>query len=258
MSTKIIADCCNAHEGERFLMGKMIEEASRIGASYIKFQLFDADKLDKKWENYEESYEHYKKCQLDYKDMAFIVEHSIKNKILPLFTTFDIEQAIKLRHRVGDKSVKIASPDCNNRKLLDYCVRNFDEVFVSTGMHHGHEIQRMLKVYGHFIIPLYCRSLYPVKKYTEKDYQAMEYLQEEYGEWGLSDHAGNIEESLNVIDILSPDYIERHFTLEKTGKKDDCVSSTPDEMARLTNYPFPELSEEEIKNRKYITRWTNE
>jgi sialic acid synthase SpsE len=240
-------------------MQKMIEEAARIGVDYIKFQLFDADNLNENWENYKTAYSNYKKYQLSNLGIKFILKHSENCGILPLFTAFRLEQAKRLKV-FGCDRVKIASPDCNNWDLIDYCVKNFKDVFVSTGMHHGYEIHKILKEYGEYIIPMFCRSIYPVKEYTKSDYAAMEYLKAfgSWAEWGLSDHSESVGNAYQVLVRLSPNYIERHFTLEKTGKKDDCVSSTPDEMLKLTNFPFPDLSEEEIKNRKYITRWTNE
>ena len=254
MSTKIIADCCNAHEGERFLMGKMIEETARIGCDYVKFQLFDAEKLNKKWENYEQAYEHYKKCQLSDDDIEFILHYCITNEIKALFTAFDINQAKRL-NRFTCGRIKIASPDCNNWDLIGYCTRNYEVVFISLGMHTGVEIKKIFSK-GYTIIPMFCRSVYPVEYYWhESDKKAMEYLKNNFDLWGISDHSETVSNAIQIVDELQPDYIERHFTLEKTGKKDDIVSSTPEDMARLTNYPFPELSEEEIKNRKYITRW---
>ncbi|MBW2003018.1 MAG: N-acetylneuraminate synthase family protein [Deltaproteobacteria bacterium] len=239
-------------------MEKFIKKASRIGASYIKFQLFDAEKLNKDWPDYENAYKHYKQCQLSEEDLSFIIDTAKGKSIIPLATAFDIQSA-KIWHKFsGGSSVKIASPDCNNWELLYYCLTNFSKVFISLGMHHGYEVKRLLLVpieKATNVIPMYCRSLYPVKQYTVDDFRAMEYLKENFKEWGLSDHSEDSTNALTIMKGLKPGYIERHFTLEKTGKKDDIVSSTPEDMARLTSYPFPTLSDEEIKNRKYINRW---
>jgi len=258
VNTQIICDACCNHGGERFLMQKYIEKAAEIGCDYIKFQLFDAEKLNKGWDNYENAKKHYKQCELSHNDIMFIVEHCFINDIKLLFTAFDLESANSLTMYNGIKRVKIASPDCNNWELIDFCIDNFKNVFISLGMHYGYEIKKLLQKYKQSIIPMYCRSLYPLEVYTSDDYLAMKYLQSNFDVWGISDHSRNIDNLFHAMKEYQPNYIERHFTLEKTSKKDDIVSSTPEDMARLTGYPFPALSDEEIKNRKYIRRWKNE
>lgn len=260
---RVIADCCSNHLGNKDTMMQMIDSAANIGCDFVKFQLYDADNLNKNWNNYQEAYDYYKKCQLTDKNIYDIIIKCESRNTIPLFTAFDLGQAVRLRN-FRTRCVKIASPDMANAELIEYCLCNFLTVFVSTGMHYGHEIKRLFNKYkNHFqtgrMVPFYCRSEYPAPEYGDKDMDAMTFIRDNSKYWGISDHSENTDNILRLLwYAFAPDYIERHFTLEKNGKKDDVVSSDPDDMAKLTNYPFPELSKSEIESRKYIGRWKNE
>lgn len=264
---RIIADSCSNHLGDIDTIMKMIKSAADIGCDFIKFQLYNADNLNKDWDKYDEAYEYYKKCQLSDKMISQIMLKCKRESITPLFTAFGLDQAERLL-KVTNEYVKIASPDMSNWGLVKFCIENFDRTFISTGMHHGNEIKKLFGKYPKRfmtgqIVPFFCRSIYPTESYREKDIISMRYFSNFALKWGISDHSADCNNVIALYDMFCegtlnfkpPEYVERHFTLEKSGKKDDIVSSLPEDMVRLTNYPIVELSQEEIAQRKYITRW---
>ncbi len=258
---KVIADCACSHDGDRVVMEKMISEAARIGCEYVKFQLYDADTLNRDYPDYDRMLEQYRQTELDEKDIYFILEKCRKHHINPLFTVFNLRRAKQIHEilNLHFREVKIASPDCNNWELVDFCLKFFDRVFISTGLHYGYEIKRLmerLEPYKDKVVLMYCRSVYPYKTYNFSDLMSIEYIADNGFAVGLSDHCGDISSTIDLWDSKIQ-YLERHFILDRTSvAKDAAVSSTPDELAVLTSYPFPMLSEEELANReKYLTRW---
>jgi N,N'-diacetyllegionaminate synthase len=243
---KVIADCCNNHDGSMFKIGLMINQLAELGIDYVKFQVFTADKLSPTYPNYDEMYKVYKRCELSEDMIKEIVAFSGK-RIKPLFTLFDVDKADMLRKYTD--IVKIASPDLTNCKLLDVVFKKFKKVIISTGMSTMIEIERTLKKYLRYrrkIILLYCKSQYPAV-YTREDeikYGLTKQLAEKHEiEFGFSDHCNEL--------ITKPvDWYEHHFTLEKTGKQDDAVSWDIKEFANLLGL------QGEYENRiKYRKRW---
>ena len=242
---KIIADCCNNHEGSLYKIKQMIWQLAELHIDYVKFQIFTADKLNASYPNYDKMYENYKKCELSEYTIKKIVEFC-DDRITPLFTLFDDNKAYMLRKY--SNIVKIASPDCNNWKLLDIVFSLFDKVIISTGMHTIKEIEMMLKRYKKHskkIVLLYCKSQYPAV-YTQRDIDKKFKIQElNKNGFGISDHCNNVDGFL-----VYGNWYEHHFTLEKTGKPDDAVSWTIQEFA-----DFLGIGDEYENRLKYKARW---
>jgi sialic acid synthase SpsE len=238
--TKIIADAACNHLGNRKIMQEMIERVAKIGVDYIKFQSFHADKLNPDWPDYEKSKEYYKSVELSQDDHAFIIRTCRDNKINPLFTVFDVESAQTIRN-LGVNIVKIASPDADNKELVDYCNCTFNEVIVSSGMTTSQRI-RELRDMNCWV--LYCISRYPATK-ESIDFDKMALFD------GFSDHTPDIECAKKAID-MGMEYVERHYTLGKyLPGKDHLFSSTPDEFNELVDYRnYVE------KCKLYKTRWS--
>lgn len=234
--TKIVADACSNHLGDRRLIEEMIRQAAICGVDIVKFQSFNADKLNPSWPDYDRAKLYYKSVQLSDDDHVFILEKCKQYYINPMFTAFDVERAEFLLN-IGVELVKIASPDANNDELVDFCALNFGQqsVFVSYGMTN--------KVPDGFTKSMYCVSRYPCP-YNEIDFDKMKYYD------GFSDHTEGIQAAKKAID-MGMKYIERHFTLGKyLPGKDHFFSSTPDEFKELCDY-------RDYKNKiqLYKTRW---
>jgi N,N'-diacetyllegionaminate synthase len=224
--TRIVADACCNHMGDRKVIAEMVYQASLTGVDIIKFQTFKADKLNKNWPDYNTAYEYYKNLELSEDDHKFIIGMCAKYKIKGLFTAFDIECA-DISRRLWQDEVKIASPDAENMELIRYCSEKFNTVYVSTGMCDLSHI-RTLKRFDNVKL-FYCISQYPAR-YEDINFELMQHYD------GFSDHTPDIRAAKKAIDQRVP-LIERHFTLGKfLPGKDHRFSSTPDEFKELCEY----------------------
>lgn len=224
--SKIIADACSNHLGDRRLIEEMIKQAAEVKIDIIKFQSFKADNLNKNYPNYSEMYNYYKSVELSRDDHVFIIQKCEEYGIEPLFTALDLDSA-QLLSRLKLEKVKIASPDATNKPLIDFCLCFFEEIIISTGMMTDSEFARFTKYINTPI--LYCISKYPTP-IEEVDFEKMVLFD------GFSDHTEGIKASLKAID-LGMSYIERHYTLGKyLPGKDHKLSSTPDEFKKLVEH----------------------
>lgn len=243
--TNIILDACGNHNGDMKMIEKMIKEAKLAGADYIKFQLFNAEELNKDWENYEENYKYYSGIQLDMTMCTRIIQLCNENGIKPLFTAFSMNMARTL-HSMGQREVKIASPDADNWELVLFCVLNFERVFVSAGMIDTKNLIRLKQLLRPRDVLFYCISKYPTKP-SDIDYDKMALYD------GFSDHTETIDSAKKAID-LGLQWVERHFTLGKfLPGRDHKLSSTPDEVKELCDH-----RDYVAKCEAYKRRWTNE
>jgi N,N'-diacetyllegionaminate synthase len=240
--SKIISDYCCNHLGDKRLIEEGIKQASLAGVDIIKFQSFNADNLNKNWPDYQKSYEYYKSVELSREDHFFIIDKCKEYGIEPLFTAFDLDSA-NLLHTIGQKKVKIASPDADNWELLETCDRLFDVMFISCGMISNTNLRRLREMYKRHTL-FYCVSKYPTA-YDDIDFDKMVLFD------GFSDHTEDINAAKKAIE-MGIQYIERHFTLGKyLPGKDHKISSTPDEFRKLVEH------RDYIKKcKQFKTRWS--
>jgi sialic acid synthase SpsE len=221
-------------------MEEGIKRLAEIGVDYVKFQTFNADKLNKNYPDYDKMYKYYKSVELSRDDHLFIVHNCSKYGIKPLFTAFDIGSALIL-YNIGCKEVKIASPDADNWDLLDFCDRHFPHMFISCGMISPNNQSKLRSMYKQHSF-LYCVSKYPTA-FNDIDFDRMVLFD------GFSDHTEDIRASLKAISLGMP-IIERHFTLGKDlPGKDHKISSTVDEFKELVAERDYVASIEKYKNR---------
>lgn len=238
--TKIIADFCSNHLGDRRLMEEGIKRLAEVGVDYVKFQTFNSDRLNKDYPDYEKMYKYYKSVELSRDDHLFIMQNCDKYGIKPLFTAFDVDSAYMI-HGIGCREVKIASPDADNWKLLEFCDLHFYHMVISCGMLSPNNLRKLRSLYKQHSF-LYCVSKYPTA-FNDIDFEKMMLFD------GFSDHTKDIEASKKAIQ-LGVGVIERHFTLGKDlPGKDHKISSTVDEFAQLVAERDYVASIEKYKNR---------
>lgn len=260
----LIADACSNHNGSRELMEKMIAEASKVGVDIIKWQSFNSDNLNKDWPDYENAKAYYKSVEISWKDHAFIIDKCQEYGIEPLFTAFTLDSAKFLR-KLGQKTVKIASPDANNWILIDYCLDNLDRVLISTGLHTYDEINQLINRvsdYWEKVTLLHCVSLYPTPL-DKVNLFHMAALMKAFPSVGFSDHTLGVT-AAKIAMNLGAACIEKHFTLDRTlPGKDQSMSATVDEFKELVQWRetiqkvmyCPEAKVDK-ENRRYIGRWS--
>ena len=126
---KIIAEIGVNHNGDISLAKKLIDEAKKAGADYVKFQTFKADKLVTKKtkktvyqiKNTNDSESHkdmLARLELSRDMHKKIIAHCKKQKIKFLSSAFDIE-SVDLLSKLGQKIFKIPSGEITNQPLLE-------------------------------------------------------------------------------------------------------------------------------------------
>ena len=241
MSSKLVADFCSNHMGDRRIIEAGIKTLAEIGVDFCKFQSFRADRLNKNWPDYQKALEYYRSVELSDDDHVFILDKCLEYRIVPMFTVFDVERVQFLRqinHGAWQERaiVKIASPDANNWALISEALSRIGAVVISTGMHTPGQIKQLKEFVDDInvgctrhVAYLYCVSKYPTP-YEEIDFDRMQLFD------GFSDHTEGLRAAKKAID-LGMGYIERHFTLGKhLPGLDHKFSSTPDEFRELVEY----------------------
>lgn len=251
IKNKIIVDCCRNHLGSSEIIKEMIHKAAINGADYVKFQIYNPDRLDRSWPNYTNKYLELKRhCLSDYQISEILLECK-KENILPVFTLFSLDRLDFLKCVFEDEqiSLKIASPDMSNESLLNGVIKHFPycDLFISTGMHSIPEIKSVFLNYiDEFPKWFYCISHYPTCP-EEINWELMKWYD------GFSDHTLGIACAKKAIDN-GMEFVEKHFTLSRNlPGTDQLISIEPDELKELTSY---------IKNKEmevmYKRRWSNE
>lgn len=138
--------------------------------------------------------------------------------------------------------IKIPSATNLDFELQEYLCKNYEgKIHVSTGMTFRDEIDKLISFYEGFgrgkdLVVYACTSGYPVA-FNELCLREITTLIEKYGERvdqiGFSGHHLGIAADIAAL-TLGAEWIERHFTLDRTWKgTDHSASLEPDGLRRL-------------------------
>ncbi len=247
----IIAEIGVNHNGSLELAKKMIYKAKEAGVDAVKFQTFKADvllssdKIDKapyqKRENSNNQYEMLKKLELDYNDFQDLKSLCSDLNLDFLSTPYD-EESVTLLKKLNVDTVKVASADLVNKKLIDDIINANLNIILSVGMATYDEIDRTINYIKEVntslnVAILHCTTSYPTD-FKDVNMNVMKKLQKDYGKYaliGYSDHTEGIEASIMAVS-LGAKVIEKHFTLDKNMEGPDHFASIePKELKMLVN-----------------------
>jgi len=244
--TKIIAEIGWNHMGDLKLAKKMIFEAKKNGADYVKTQIFGVERLTSGPWDKDGRRQIYEKAQLNnVKDIKSLNDYSKKIKI-PFFASVFSKVDADLLMKVQRKLVKIASSESRNYDLIKYCSKNFKHLLISTGTSKYSEIKKITRMLPKNSYTLFhCVSSYPcLEEFT--NLPKINHLKKISKEVGFSDHSMGIEISLLSLEY-NPYFIEKHFTTDKSlPGRDNKFAITPKELLKLSNY---------IKLKKIVNRF---
>ena len=156
-------------------------------------------------------------------------------------STWDLTSAKEISS-LNPKLIKIPSACNNNFEMLDYLCKNYNgEIHVSTGMTTKKEIEKIVKFFennnrNNDLVLYNCTSGYPVP-FEDVCLLEIKNLRELYldrvKDIGFSGHHLGIAIDL-VAYNLGANYIERHFTLDRTNKgTDHSASLEPEGLRKL-------------------------
>lgn len=247
----IIAEAGVNHNGSYELAIKMVDEAKRAGADYVKFQTAKpelvistfAPKAEYQKETTgaaESQLEMCKAIHLPLTDYKPLKEYCDKVGIGFMSTPFDLV-SIDVLEPLDMDYYKIPSGEITNLPYLRKIASKHRPVILSTGMCEVEEVEAALQVLEQGgvkrsdIIVLHCNTEYPTPM-ADVNLCAMDDLRRSLGvEVGYSDHTKGIEVPIAAV-ALGATVIEKHFTLDKTMEGPDHKASLePDELKAMVD-----------------------
>ena len=247
----IIAEAGVNHNGSYELAIKMVDEAKRAGADYVKFQTAKpelvistfAPKAEYQKETTgaaESQLEMCKAIHLPLADYKPLKEYCDKVGIGFMSAPFDLV-SIDVLEPLDMDYYKIPSGEITNLPYLRKIASKHRPVILSTGMCEVEEVEAALQVLEQGgvkrsdIIVLHCNTEYPTPM-ADVNLRAMDDLRRSLGvEVGYSDHTKGIEVPIAAV-ALGATVIEKHFTLDKTMEGPDHKASLePDELKAMVD-----------------------
>lgn len=213
----IIAEIGVNHDGDINKARTLIYEALQAGADCVKFQLYDAKKLEPPGERREMlralqfSREQIHECKIE----------AEKSGLDFLCTPFDVASLVFLS-RIGCDKVKIGSADFENFPLIEEALRRFDVILLSTGMASSDSMRRLIgwrPPSAGLLVLMHCTSAYPCPLQDVN----LAAIQSGYIN-GFSDHSLSTVIPAAAV-ALGAEYIEKHLTLDNWTEGPDHASS---------------------------------
>lgn len=248
MKTIIIAEAGVNHNGSLELAKKLVDEAKKSGADFVKFQTFKdgkfviskiAQKADYQKVTTgegESQLEMVNKLKLSFDDFRFLKQYCVNIGIEFLSTPFDLE-SIDFLHELGMKVWKIPSGEITNLPYLLKIAAFHEPIILSTGMSNLDEVKTSVKILQENgagkITLLHCTTEYPTP-IEDVNLLAMKTMAAELNlPVGYSDHTQGIEISLAAV-AMGAVVIEKHFTLDRNMEGPDHKASLePSELKEL-------------------------
>ena len=222
---------------------KLVAECAAAGADAVKFQSWDAKKLQNIKELTTEGLLQdspiipiLEKYEFPVNWHEPIVQYCRDRKIDFLSTPFDVDRA-RLLKSLYVPAIKIASGDITYHELLKEVGGYELPVFLSTGMANLGEIEQALTIIGHDsrrnIVLMHCVGAYP-PQIEDGNILAVRTMQEAFGiPVGISDHFMTQETVLAAV-ALGASVVEKHVTLSRNdGAPDSAFALEIDQFSEM-------------------------
>lgn len=222
------------HNGKISNALKLIDDAKKYGADYVKLQTYTADTMTIKsnrsefkikkglWKN-KTLWDLYKKAQTPFEWQEKLFKYAKKKNIGCFSTPFDFS-AIEILENLNCPIYKIASFEITHLPLIKAAASTKKPIIISTGTASLKEIDEAYNCANKYgsneIFLLYCITNYPAKS-TDFNLKNISFLKKRYScEIGLSDHSkGNeiaklaiaagakiFEKHIALKNVIGPDY----------------------------------------------------
>jgi len=234
---KVIAEIGWNHCGDMQLAKQMAKAAQESGATYAKYQTWSVSRLKPGSWDEDGRRQIYEKAELSKENHIELINYCNNIGINFLSSVFSIPDA-ELLVELGCKEVKIPSFESRNHELIQYCDKNFNTVFMSTGTSTLDEIKTSSIYFqdANWYL-LHCVSTYPCLP-THANIPRMTRIKDDIRniEIGYSDHIQGVE-SAKVAIGLGAKVIEKHFTIDNDlPGRDNKFAILPKDMKNLTDY----------------------
>lgn len=223
----IIAEAGVNHNGKIELAHKLVDAAAAAGADAVKFQTFDAERLDPPGERREM----LRKLQLSKESHFILKAHAEAKGIEFISTPFDVESLEFLVTDLQIRRIKIASGNLDNKLLLRAAGQTALPIILSTGMATIDQVCIATEFFGFGKLTLlHCISAYPAPL-AEANLRVMQTMAAQLPlPVGLSDHSQSDVPAIMAV-ALGATVIEKHLTLDhKIVGPDQDTSIDPTEF----------------------------
>jgi N,N'-diacetyllegionaminate synthase len=230
VKTIVIAEAGVNHNGDLEQAKNLIKVAAESGADYVKFQMFEAEKLAtpsaikadyqiKNTNSSESQFQMLKSLEISKADYVELIKYSSECNIEIFSTGFDIEMNNMLAE-LGQRIFKVPSGEITNLPYLRNIGQFGMHVILSTGMSNLDEIDAAINAINSVGTPLdsitvlHCTTAYPAPM-EDINLLAMNTIAQKFGvKVGYSDHSEGIEVSIAAV-ALGAVVIEKHFTSDR-------------------------------------------
>lgn len=275
---------CN-HQGDFEMAKEMIKIAKEYcKVNAVKFQKRDNQFLAKKnpelflnphpnpYHSFGDTYlEHREKLEFSVEQHKELKKYCDNIGIIYSTSVWDINSAKAIVEEVQPEMLKVPSASNNEEDLLNYLADNFKgEIHISLGMTLNEEVGKIIDIFSKKnrlkdLVLYHCISGYPI---DFKDACLLEIVnlynnfKDKIKAIGFSGHHKGIAIDIAAY-VLGANYIERHFTLDRTLKgTDHAASLEPDGLRKLVRdlnntklsltYKKSEILDVEIFQRKKL------
>lgn len=240
---KLVAELCCNHQGNLTTAKKMMYEAKKSGADYTKFQKWHPqDSLSDREYNlnhpnpmnsFAEPYgKHREFLEFSIEEHIDLANYAKSIDIKYSCSVFDKTSA-KLICKIAPEYIKVGSQKNLKLEMYEILAKEFNgEIHISTGMTTNEQIDIILDKLNTFTslnrVVLYSTtSSYPCE-YENLYLLRITELIKRYSNivkcFGFSGHHNGIAADIAAI-TLGAEYVERHFTLDRTMKGTDHAAS---------------------------------
>ncbi len=232
---KLIAEIGWNFIGDMILAKEMIVAAKESGADYAKFQTWSTNDLKPGAWDKDGRIELYKKAELSEEKHIELKEFCDKNKIEFLTSVFNPKYFDFLKN-LNLSSIKIASMEINNEKLINRAKSLYKQIFISTGATKLDEIKKLSKeLQGDQFVLFHCVSSYPTPA-ANVNLPRIDFLKKYFSRVGYSGHYKGIVDAIGALNY-GVEFIEKHFTTDNNlPGRDNQFSILPNEMKILSDY----------------------
>jgi sialic acid synthase len=279
---KLIAELGCNHMGDIEIAKTMIDNvAGFAGVKYAKFQkrdnkeLLSEEQYNAPHPNPENSYgdtygEHRQFLEFNLEQHIELKEYCESRGVIYFSSVWDLTSAKEIAS-IKPTMIKIPSACNTNIKMLSWLLENYDgEIHLSLGMTTSNEEEMIITLISQYnrmndLVLYACTSGYPIP-FRDAHLLELKRIKDAYGNQiksiGYSGHHNGIAIDIAAY-VLGANYIERHFTLNRTFKgTDHAASLEPDGLRRLQRnldstyealtYKTKEIVDIEILQRKKL------
>lgn len=261
MSTELIAEIGQAHDGSLGLAHSYINALAEAGVHTVKWQIHIAEAESSAQEpfrvnfSYEDAtrFDYWQRMQFTAEQWGGIKQHCEEKGMEFMASPFSLA-AVDLLETLNVKRYKIGSGEVANFLMLEKIAKTGKPVLLSSGMSNYTELDaavEFIRGFDNEVILFQCTTQYPTEA-QNSGLNVVPEMKERYGlKVGLSDHSGTIYPSLGAV-ALGAELVEFHVVFDKQMFGPDATSSLTmqqvKQLAEGVNYLDTSLQNSVNKN----------